>query len=233
MSPDRYRRNCTILGISSDSSWPEIRRHYKRLAGTWHPDRHHHQGHGHDSAEKRFKEITAAFRELSAYYRDHHRPPEQYSTTEEPSRERTETRMRTVADSGFSSRTDGESHHPATTRARRSRTAILLFAAWGLIALSLLWQELRTGRDPEPQPPPEPDSANPAPAMAQHSAPEKYFTIGSTVGEVYSIHGVPSRTVGNVWYYGKSKVLFGSGKVVDWEHDPNAPLRARMEQPSR
>jgi hypothetical protein len=54
------------------------------------------------------------------------------------------------------------------------------------------------------------------------------FTIGSTPGEVYAIHGVPSTIENGVWHYGKSRIYFGRGLVTQWDSHPDNPLRADL-----
>ncbi len=57
MNPDPYE----ILGISPDSGPAEWKRAYRRLAMRWHPDRN-----AHAQATERFKEINAAYEQLTA-----------------------------------------------------------------------------------------------------------------------------------------------------------------------
>jgi len=44
----------------------------------------------------------------------------------------------------------------------------------------------------------------------------KYFTYGDTGGRVFEIQGVPTKTVGDIWYYGQSEVHFQDGRVKSW-----------------
>ena len=56
----------TILGVARDASMDEIKKAYSRLANKYHPDKVHHQGEEVSAmAEKRFKEIESAYRELT------------------------------------------------------------------------------------------------------------------------------------------------------------------------
>ena len=59
----------------------------------------------------------------------------------------------------------------------------------------------------------EPDSSL---GIYEESADDKYFTYGDTAGRVFEIQGVPSRTVGDIWYYGMSEVHFQEGRVKSW-----------------
>jgi hypothetical protein len=68
-------------------------------------------------------------------------------------------------------------------------------------------------------------------ASAGDAAPSGGISAGSTLGEVYAIQGIPTRTEGDVWHYGKSTIRFAQGKVVSWTQDPANPLRIARDQP--
>ena len=54
-----------VLGIERDASGEEIKTAYRQLAGKYHPDKLNHLGEEFkELAEKRFKEIQAAYQEL-------------------------------------------------------------------------------------------------------------------------------------------------------------------------
>lgn len=54
-----------------------------------------------------------------------------------------------------------------------------------------------------------------------------YFTYGDTPGKVFEVQGVPTRTVGDIWFYGSSEVHFNKGVVVSWYNSPTHPLNAK------
>ena len=57
----------TVLNIDRTASAEEIKRAYRRLAGQYHPDKVQHLGEEfRELAEKRFKEIEEAYRELGS-----------------------------------------------------------------------------------------------------------------------------------------------------------------------
>jgi hypothetical protein len=55
----------TVLNVPKDASQEEIKKAYRELANKYHPDKVHHLGDEFkELAEKRFKEIEEAYREL-------------------------------------------------------------------------------------------------------------------------------------------------------------------------
>ena len=71
-------------------------------------------------------------------------------------------------------------------------------------------------------------SANMAPLGMQGKINEgPYFTYGDTPGKVFEVQGVPTRTVGDIWFYGSSEVHFNKGVVVSWYNSPTHPLNAK------
>jgi len=64
----------------------------------------------------------------------------------------------------------------------------------------------------------------------EESADEKYFTYGDTAGRVFELQGVPTKTVGDIWYYGKSEVHFHEGKVEHWFVAEGSMLKAKEKR---
>jgi DnaJ-class molecular chaperone len=59
-----------VLGVPAGASAEEIKQAYKRLAGKYHPDKVQYLGEEfQELAEKRFKEIQKAYRELSGGFK--------------------------------------------------------------------------------------------------------------------------------------------------------------------
>jgi len=57
---------------------------------------------------------------------------------------------------------------------------------------------------------------------------DRYFTNGSTFADVIGTQGAPTKTVGNIWFYGDSEVHFNEGKVSHWVRTTETPLKAQM-----
>jgi len=62
------------------------------------------------------------------------------------------------------------------------------------------------------------------------SADEKYFTYGDTAGRVFEVQGVPTKTEGDIWYYGQSEVHFQEGRVKSWYVAEGSRLKAKIER---
>jgi len=57
---------------------------------------------------------------------------------------------------------------------------------------------------------------------------DEYFTNGSSFSAVISIQGAPTKTDGDIWFYGRSEVHFNNGTVSYWIRDSETPLKAHM-----
>ena len=56
------------------------------------------------------------------------------------------------------------------------------------------------------------------PSNAPVDPPPQFFTLGSTVDEVLTVQGTPTRIEGNRWYYGFSEILFRDGRVSSFDN---------------
>lgn len=54
-----------------------------------------------------------------------------------------------------------------------------------------------------------------------------FFTYGDSPGKVFEVQGIPTRTVGDIWFYGNSEVHFNKGVVVSWYNSPAHPLKVK------
>jgi DnaJ like chaperone protein len=73
---DSARDPYVVLGVSRQASLQEIKSAYRKLANKYHPDKMHDLGEEFKAlAEERFKEINAAYHELSSRFKDQKRTP--------------------------------------------------------------------------------------------------------------------------------------------------------------
>ena len=214
---DDYAHDYRILGVAPGCSLHVLKAARRRLVKSWHPDRHPSGSATRQHAEERIKDINTAFDRLTQYHTNFGvlprvtEPPLAYAPSTPPSPSET---------------TSGANRHPVQSRAVL-RWAIALVAI-GLTAeaLHVFNQEPRTDATELATPPPIPST--PPPIPEGQSAPAKYFTVGSSLGEVYAAQGVPTLVENGVWHYGKSKVYFNAGAVISWEHDSANPLNATV-----
>jgi hypothetical protein len=223
-----YLQHYRTLGAQPGCSWRELRGAYRRLVKTWHPDRYERQDNKQDKgiAENRIKDINKAYRSLSDYYKKHGNLPPAYeeATLHDP----WETPDFTTEHSPGAEAGVAKTKSPGRLHPLRLILVGMLIGS-GYVA----WVSYTRDNSQAPSPPA--GTQPPAvPAAAMTAAPgqqwkeieARYFTIGSTIGEVYAIQGIPTKTDDTVWYYGESRVYFHNGTVARWEDSPETPLRA-------
>ncbi len=91
---------------------------------------------------------------------------------------------------------------------------------------STLGSPPQTGKNPSRQDHPAFDASAPL-GMYGKKLHDNYFSYGDTPGKVFEVQGIPTRTVGDIWFYGQSEVHFNNGAVVSWYNSPGHPLRAK------
>ena len=227
---DHYLQHYRILGVQPGCGFRDLKYAYRRLVKNWHPD---HFAVGHESgdlalAETRIKEINKAFLTLSNYYKKHGYLP---ISSEEVARQ-------DIGGASFwpdGSQTSGQrsSQHKKASTFSASLRFMIIGAALGIAyaAWNAHRQEEATTLDVDSS------STNSAPIeQPQSGSPtqqvtENYFTVGSTLGDVIAIQGVPTKIEGGVWLYGRSKIYFEKGAVLRWVEDPANPLKAYIDLP--
>ena len=229
-----YSRYYAVLRARPDTDWRILRAHYRRLIGQWHPDRFSSDVAGREIAEERSKEITSAYQALERYRRDYGvLPPIESATT-------VGKEWAPAADTGAgsdSARTAAHAANVAPNNARRDpatparqyrrRVAAALCA---LVFALYLAHRYFVERAPEAMDTALVRDANTPTPLDENQPDERSISIGSTLGDVYDIQGVPTQTQGDSWYYGKSQIRFAQGKVVGWYQDPDNPLRVGRGQ---
>lgn len=251
---DRYLNHYRILGLRPEAGWLELRQAYKSLVNIWHPDRFQHDAQKQRLAEEKTKEITQSYKELAEYYKHYGALPQVFDVPEQPVAEQAapvaedppEQQPDTASpdvvpeiDVSVSAPEPGDNKSRFVSRAIAA--AVLIFVVYLILPPT---QPNDTGSQPQSGNPPGQESdtqSDPGPSPsspAVEPVPEKetkdtgdtgsVFTVGTSLGEVYAIQGVPTKTEPDVWYYGKSKVYFAKGKVVRWEESPENPLQAEL-----
>lgn len=235
---DPYLHSYSILGIRPGSNWTEIRDAYRILVKKWHPDRFQQDSNDRKIAEEKTMEITRAYKTLTDYFREHGSTPSNAPSPTTPSAEPDETSM-PFERSGHATTTENTTADITQTR---SPTPTPAHATWGktlfalptVLLLLYLWlpnepadRNIDVGTPPmstvQDQTQPAIDGNTTSPRTGQ------FFTLGSKLGEVYGIQGVPSKTEEGVWHYGKSRVHFINGGVSRWDSHPDNPLRASLQ----
>jgi hypothetical protein len=229
---DDYARYYAILKVTGEIDWKALRARYKRLIGQWHPDRFQADAPERALAEEHSKQITLAYQSLERYYRSHgvlprvesHRSAEPVASRAKPMSETAMQPERPVADT----RRDG-ALRPASKRGRFVLLLLssVLMAAFAVYRYSDVGEGSGAASDADN---PRAEDTGDA-ASSGDAAPTGRITAGSTLGEVYAIQGIPTRTEGDVWHYGKSSIRFAQGKVVSWTQDSANPLRIARDQP--
>src|SRR5262245_12485698 len=232
-----YAECYATLGVTPDTDWKTLRARYRRLIWQWHPDRFLADADRKEIAEEHCKQITLAYQALEKYRREHGVLPLTAPETAAVPGTRTQgPDLGTSPDyAGTDSRagsTVEQAGGKADTNRRpkyRRRTAIAIAV---LVAVSWLVDRDFDVAPPRSDPPAAPDSGASAQSPPRQSpGGSGGISVGSTLGEVYSIQGVPTLTKDDTWYYGKSQVRFERGKVVSWKDHPDNRLRLAANQP--
>lgn len=227
------------LGLRPECGWKELQSGYRRLVQKWHPDRYQQHPDQQHVAAHRMLEINEAYGILAQYYRQHGQLP-----FEPPRRRFTQTETGPAFPPGPGASVDKTDldfdARLQSLQARMVRSRLFDLLPWLIIASILalgyyylsLYQESGSLKiddsvlfgDKYSLPDDAPKPATP-PNMA-------YFTYGDPPGRVYEVQGIPTRTEGNLWMYGKSEVYFENGVVVSWHSAPSHPLRTH-DKPQR
>jgi len=256
-SHDNYKEYYNNLGLSPGCSYDQLKNTYRKLIKKWHPDKQDELlGKNKDLADRKAKEINIAFNKLSGYFKEHGKLPviSNYSgNTKKTDRDRDASGSVFTVQPAHSSTSQwsdsiNTTKQPATDNQRKeqkpyhsSRTLKLISVSFAFfIAIIIAGIFFDKGNNKTDYGPPNIDNINNNEIHDQFSLKTgKSFGIGSSKGEVYSAQGVPTKTEGDIWFYGASKIIFNEGKVVEWiEQDPfvlntanNKPMRKSAVTP--
>jgi hypothetical protein len=231
----RFQKYYETLCLRPGDGWQRLRSAYQSAVSIWHPDRYPDNHALKREAEEKTKALNRAYGELAEYYRTHGALPLDRPTatpTAEPTL-RPEPSYTAPAE-----RTSAPAAHPRTSGTRQFPRLVpwALFAA-GLAGIVTFWQVPFGPHPPVPVPvPTNPESApdKAAPSADPAAKPEnRFFTVGSSLGEVYSIQGVPSKTENDVWHYGEARVYFANGHVAKWDDPSGRLLKAQTSMEPR
>lgn len=232
----RYQKHYAALGLTPGDNWQRARIAYKRAVRIWHPDRFAQNDPKQIEAEERTKTINQAFDELTVFFRAHGRLP--FDNNPEPDLETptadfsTDAPTSSAADTATNSATELDLS-PTENRSHSPITMLLLLVA-AFMAAYLFWRSPDSIDNPgtsitaTTQPAPAPVTAPVLQETSQTNPPVGgTFTIGSSLGEVYAIQGVPSNIKGDTWCYQSACVSFSRGRVIAWEDPSGQVLKTR------
>ncbi|MBI3899551.1 MAG: J domain-containing protein [Gammaproteobacteria bacterium] len=217
----RFAEHYALLGLKPGASWVEVRTAYRKKVRAWHPDRFQREPRAHKRAEEQTKTINQAYEAIATYYRENGVLPLDPSVMTLPI---DKTNNEIVADHPFIE---------PTPRPKKSKSGFAYdIARWSLFAsLPIAYLIFQATIPDESEAAPQTYSSVSAPTTVA-DIPRPSFTVGSTVGEVYSAQGVPTHTDNDTWHYGTSKVYFSQGKVVRWESATDHPLNTHLADDS-
>jgi hypothetical protein len=219
-----------VLKIENSCTWQQLRQIYKKYANNMHPDRL-----GNNDNYKlmiKFKEINQAYSELSKYYKQYKFLPFENQNSTATSSSKIYTNSNSSVDKHTKTRkqkTDDVSFQTLKNNSNKNlfkNVQIILFFIVVLVFVFILSTESSQKNYIDTISLKKQTNKNIA-ALKSHtkSNPKnKYFNIGSTMGEVLEAQGTPDFTNEDTWYYGESIVNFKSGKVTNWEHSKSTPL---------
>lgn len=233
---EQYTKNYHILGIQRGASWKQLRQAYKSLVNTWHPDRFQQDNRKRKLAEEKTKEITQSYKELAEYYKQFGVLPLAPNTARTSSADFVPQNVPEAhpAPENLHTKPAADFVKPVQIqKSWQSTLAARVFAATAVAGIAYyIWQLDPSEHDDKP--PAIEEHANQPTGVqnnenSNHEIPtDKQFTTGSSLGEVYTIQGVPTKTDNDIWYYGKSKIYFFKGKVLRWDENSENPLRIRI-----
>ncbi len=224
------------LNIKPGCDWKELRRAYKTSIQKWHPDRFKDSTDEKSAAENKIKLINIAYTQIHQYYRKNEAlpPVEQPSVTKQTPPQKKSTQTKPAVQTPIQRR-------PNNTAKKATKFPLLTSIIVITISAST-YHLLTENTDLSALPPINTYTksfesfVNDVPAKKEISTQTAaipltttYFTIGSSISDVISAQGAPTRTDGDVWFYGESEVHFQDGEVTRWIRNNNNPLKAQLQ----
>lgn len=234
---DRHIKNYHLLGIRPGDSRQKLRQAYKLAIRKWHPDRFSFGDSDRDAAEERTKEINRAYQELQEYFQKNGCMP---LDVKQPTPRRPDELAISPAPPQQCGVEVTEANHrpwtPANKRATKNNAGRRSILGLFFVAIPLLGYHFFLSPDDFELPVTNwfSGASVAVPDTQMEQAPQKvkrkYFTNGSSLGEVHSIQGIPTKIEDDIWYYGDAKVFFKNGKVSHWIDSADHRLLARPNQ---
>ena len=222
-----FHRSYELLGLQPGNTWDDLQAAYRRQVQKWHPDRFEQQPELKVEAEHRMQALNEAFRLLEQYYREQGRLPLEPPRHTAPAASQKPRPSETTVPPQRSRRQRREPSSVPRLGPWIIAAALLGFGVYYLLDLVMSSRHqtidvdhsrIELPEDPE-QPP-----AQWSKSAAARKPPMVTFGYGDPPGRVLEVQGIPTRTVGDLWFYGDSEVYFEKGRVVSWHSSPASPL---------
>jgi hypothetical protein len=228
----RYRKHYEVLELRPEHGLKQLRDSYKRAVRKWHPDRFQHDEPARNQAEERTKSINRAYAELSEYHDKHGDLPlrrlhDDATITPAATHDAPRHDRGNVPDP---ERARPVPHTRQTAPATSSRFSPTVAVGVLLIAA---YFALRPPEFESTVPNPENSDISAVtprgPESGRNVAPRATFAIGSSIGEVHAVQGIPTHMDQDVWHYGTARIRFSRGRVIDWDDPTGTTLRVRHD----
>jgi hypothetical protein len=238
---DRYEDHYHLLGIRPGASWLSLRNAYKSQMRRWHPDRFGQDDPARRQAEEKSKEINRLYQELTDFYQQNGKLPLD-AAPRPTATSNTSTREEAVtASSTATSHADWTPPaSPDESKATGLRLGVIMTLIVAIVTGYVLWEPAMIMSQHESKSIPVNSRATPVegtgtPQKTPDTGETRSFGIGSTLGEVYSIEGVPDLVEGDTWHYGEARVYFHKGRVTRWSEteDRRLKVQAAGTQPAQ
>ena len=241
-----------LIGASPGCSWKELRKSYKSQIQRFHPDRYEEDSILKFDAEEHIKSLNMAYLYFQQYHKEHGCLPVQSN------REYYTEDSKEEAFKFEPAEAPQNNSYIAPSRIKKYRpifSGALIIGAFFTIAIfitpsltetasekktsiMLNMNNAKTGskktlisEDKQNNSAASTKQLNESKTMNNSSAltpPENLFSYGSTMGEVMDAQGIPDKSIGDKWYYGKSIVNFNDGVVSSWIIHNDNPLNTTI-----
>ena len=220
--PHSYESCYKILNIEDKASWDDLRKSYRSLIQKWHPDRYMDDV-GKSEANDKLKDLNTAYKVLSDYYKRNNTLP-LYTRNIPPSTEQKPT----VQPKKKVKQSSIKKNIAATKRKNNIQHIFTVSLVFIIIAFFYQYLDSIIVSFSTPLEYSKEETIDKTKIKKMKKEDDsKYFTYGSSLGEVIYVQGPPDRTVENVWFYGNSEVHFKGGHVVKWIRTSSMQLKAR------